>query len=68
MMIELNGDPCDVPAGATVAQVVVLSGAGHEPRGVAVAVDGEVVPRSTWDDVQVAADQKVEVWRAVRGG
>jgi sulfur carrier protein len=37
-------------------------------RGVAVAVNGMVVPRSTWDDVALADGDSVEVLTASQGG
>jgi sulfur carrier protein len=38
------------------------------PRGVAVAVDGEVVRRAEWEKTRLESDQSVEVVRAVQGG
>ena len=46
--IELNGEAIQVAAGTTVASVVVASGADPATRGLAVAVGGEVIPRSRW--------------------
>jgi sulfur carrier protein len=48
--------------------VVALSGAPAEARGVAVAVDGEVVPRGQWDGFALRDGQHVEVLQAVQGG
>ncbi len=47
-MILLNGERSDVRAGETVAAVLVRLGLDVDARGVAVAVDGEVVPRAAW--------------------
>jgi len=68
MRVELNGRTVEVADGATVAELVEQAGAGPDGRGVAVALDGEVVPRSAWDDTRVAAGQSVEVLQAVQGG
>ena len=49
MRIALNGEDAIVTDGATVAAAVTaagIDGAEDGRRGVAVAVDGEVVPRS----------------------
>jgi sulfur carrier protein len=35
---------------------------------VAVAVDGEVVPRGEWDAVELREGQRVEIVQAVQGG
>lgn len=37
-------------------------------RGVAVAVNGEVVPRSTWENTALAEGDSVEVLTAAQGG
>ena len=47
---------------------VEASGAAGDQRGVAVAIDGEVVPRSEWDRTRLREGQKVEVLAAIQGG
>lgn len=68
MNVVLNGHPRDLPDGATVADAVSASGIPALARGIAVAVDREVVPRSRWDDTALADGQRVEVLEAVQGG
>ena len=68
MMVELNGRQVELPAGATVADAVLQAGAPGEVRGVAVAVDGEVVRKAEWEQTRLRPDQNVEVVRAVQGG
>lgn len=64
--IHLNGQPHDVPDGATVAWL--LESLGLERPGVAVAIDQEVVPRSDHTSTELPANSNVEVIRAVGGG
>ena len=66
--ITINGRSLELPAGATVEQAVREAGAPDEGRGVAVAVDGEVVPRGQWADTRLRDGQEVEVLHAVQGG
>ena len=68
MNVELNGDPVTLPDGASVGEAIEVSGAAAQQRGVAVAVDGEVVPRSEWDRTGLREGQKVEVLAAIQGG
>ena len=68
MMVELNGRPVEMPAGATVADAVLEAGADGDSRGVAVAIDGEVIRRAEWTKTKLRSDQSVEVVRAVQGG
>jgi sulfur carrier protein len=68
MTIELNGRPAELPEGATVADAVTATGAESNGRGVAVAVDGDVVPRGEWSAIALRDGQAVEVVRAAQGG
>ena len=67
MRVELNGEPTALPDGASVAAAIEASGAATR-RGVAVAVDGEVVPRSEWDATRLHEGEKIEVLAAIQGG
>ena len=68
MNVRLNGDPAELRAEATVADAVEASGLEAAARGVAVAVDGEVVPRGEWAERRLSDGESVEVVRAVQGG
>jgi sulfur carrier protein len=65
-MIHVNGSPADVAPGTTIAELVRAMDAPD--RGVAVAVDGEVVPRGTGEATPVADESNVEIVMAVQGG
>jgi thiazole synthase len=69
--IELNGEPRELPDGACLADAVRAK-LGVEPlenpRGVAVALDGEVVPRAEWGSTPLAEGRQVEVLAAIQGG
>src|SRR5829696_1022741 len=68
MRVELNGEVTALPDGAAVSEAVDASGASGDQRGVAVAIDGEVVPRSEWERTPLLEGQKVEVLAAIQGG
>ena len=68
MRIELNGEPRELAGAPTLADAVRASGADDEARGVAVALDGEVVPRGEWDATALREGQSVEVLAAIQGG
>lgn len=65
-MIIVNGEPSDLAPGATVTALLHHLDVGE--RGVAVAVDAEVVPRGEWPTFAVADGARVEVLIAVQGG
>ena len=66
--VVLNGRRTSLPDGATAADAVRASGAPEEARGVAVALDGEVVPRAEWHSTPLADGGRVEILNAVQGG
>jgi sulfur carrier protein len=68
MNVTVNGEPREVAAGATVASVVELLDVAPGARGVAVALDGEVVSRGRWADTQLSEGSVVEVVAAIGGG
>jgi thiazole synthase len=68
MRIELNGEQRELPAGATLEAAVRESGADDEARGIAVALEGEVVPRGEWARTPLRDGQSVEVLAAIQGG
>jgi sulfur carrier protein len=69
MRIVVNGSEREVPERLTVADLVRgLPDAGGNGRGVAVAVEAEVVPRSAWAGVELSEGQRVEVLGAIQGG
>ncbi len=68
MLVHLNGTSHELEAGATVAMVMDRLEIGADSRGVAVALDGEVVPRSAWTQTELAEGARLEVVVAVQGG
>ena len=64
----VNGERSDVPAGETVAAVLYRLGLDAGAKGIAVAVDGEVLPRACWEEFALADDARVEVLTAMQGG
>jgi len=68
MRVVLNGEPADVPSGATVASILGRMQIREDASGVAVAVDAEVVPRGAWPEARLSEGARVEVLHAVQGG
>ena len=68
VVVSVNGDRRELPAGATVASVIESLSDVPAGRGVAVAVAGEVVPRGAWSTTELHDGAQVEVVAAVQGG
>ena len=68
MIVTVNGEATELPEGSTVAAIVKRMDLPGIRRGIAVAVDAEVVPRAEWDERVVGEGARVEVVSAVQGG
>jgi thiazole synthase len=66
--IELNGERRELADAATLADAVRESGAPEAARGVAAALDGEVVPRGKGEATALREGQSIEVLAAIQGG
>ena len=64
--ITVNGAADEVADGTTVADLVARH--RDSPKGVAVARNEEVVPRSQWDDTVAADGDRFEILTAAQGG
>ncbi|MDE0117599.1 MAG: sulfur carrier protein ThiS [bacterium] len=62
MIVIVNGEALDVPIDCTVGTLA------PDQRGVAVAVNREIVPRSRWGQAPLAEGDRVEILEAAQGG
>jgi sulfur carrier protein len=66
VQVKLNGEPRELPDGATLAEAVTQ--VTDLATGVAAAVNGDVVPRGSWATAPLGDGDQVEVVTAVQGG
>ncbi|HWP64918.1 MAG TPA: sulfur carrier protein ThiS [Candidatus Limnocylindria bacterium] len=66
VQVTVNDEPCALPAGATVAQLIESLGLG--PRRVAVEVNRTLVPRAEYAATPLADGDTVEIIHFVGGG
>ena len=66
--LNVNGEAVRVALGSTIADLVARLTEEDDPRGVAVAVDRCVVPRSEWATTPARPGSLVEVVSAAAGG
>jgi sulfur carrier protein len=66
MQVTINGAVADVADDETVAALVAARDAGHDR--VAVALNGDVVPRSSWAATRLAAGDRLEILAPTAGG
>jgi sulfur carrier protein len=67
-VIVLNGHERELAAPQTLAAALAELDVDRDARGVAVAVDGEVIPRARWQELELAEGAQVEVLTAMQGG
>lgn len=65
-MIYVNGS--EQENAGSISALLEQLGIGAAPRGVAVALDGEVLPRAQWDSQRLHDGARVEVVGAIQGG
>ena len=68
MKVLLNGSEAELADGATVQAAIDSLDLPAAGRGVAVAVDLEVVPRTQWETHKLDDGARVEILRAIQGG
>ena len=66
MNIVLNGEPQQVPDNITAAQLVETLGLAG--KRLAMEVNMEIVPRSTFQEHVIHPDDRVEIVHAIGGG
>jgi sulfur carrier protein len=68
LTLSVNGVSVQVESGTTIAEVVASLTEQEDAKGVAVAVDRCVIPRSEWATTAARAGSLVEVVGAAAGG
>ena len=66
VLVKLNGEPRELPDGATLAEAVAEL--TNLASGVAAAVNGDVLVRGSWAATPLRDGDQVEVVTAVQGG
>jgi len=66
--ILLNGEQRRLDGPVSLSEVIEMAGGDGARQGLAVALDGEVVPRSEWHQTTVGDGARVEVVSAIQGG
>ncbi|MHB1303663.1 MAG: sulfur carrier protein ThiS [Acidiphilium sp.] len=63
--IRVNG--AYEPIAATIAALLEAKGL-HETKGLAIALNASVIPKSAWDTTNLITGDELEIVRAVGGG
>ena len=66
--IVVNGEERPIPGDGDAFSLLRDLDIEPDQKGVAMAINGELVPRQEWESVRLAAGDHVELVRAVQGG
>lgn len=68
MNVVVNGKDAEMDAGSTLTDIVVELRGDASGKGVAVALNGEVITRTEWVNSELRDGDAVEVLAATQGG
>jgi sulfur carrier protein len=66
-VVRVNGTERELAA-TDLSELLAQLGHPGDAKGIAVAVNGQVVPRSTWSEKKLQTGDDVEIVGAVQGG
>lgn len=67
MTITINNKQVEVVA-QEVLQQIVFDQVGENPKGIAVAINGQVIPKDFWRETPVSENDDVLIIKATQGG
>jgi len=67
-LIQVNGESEPLAAATTLAALLAEKAVDTNQRGIAVALNGAVVPRAAWPATPLRPGDNVEIVRARQGG
>lgn len=64
--VQVNGESVELTDGSSVARLV--DSHVTQTKGVAIAVNQEIIPRSMWASTSLTAGDRIEILIAAQGG
>jgi sulfur carrier protein len=68
MKLIVNGKEVETAPGLSVEELLEQHLESDKLDGIAIAVNGEVVPKGSWSERTLQVDDRLEIIRAVQGG
>jgi sulfur carrier protein len=66
-MIRFNGQPRESHP-ESLLDLLSEQGFGLDTKGIAVAINGSVVPRSSWNETRISSGDDIEIVKIMQGG
>ena len=67
MTISVNNQTLEIEA-PTMLSVLVFNQLGENSKGIAVAVNGQVIPKTSWQETAVSENDDILIIKATQGG
>lgn len=68
MKIKINGEESLLDSKLNISGFIKKQFNGKEPRGIAIAVNSSIIPKSKWDETIINENDEIEIVTAVQGG
>jgi sulfur carrier protein len=68
MIVYLNNEQFEFSDAKSISEIMVKDLNLNNRKGVAIAVNQEVIPKSDWDSFMVRENDRVTVIKATQGG
>ncbi len=68
MQLRVNGQEQSVNDASTLLDLLIEMNIGTEQKGIAVALNAEVIARAMWADTRLCNGDRVDIIHAVQGG
>ena len=68
MLLTVNGQEQSVDDASTLLDLLIEMNFNAEQKGIAVAVNAEVIARAMWSDMRLYNGDRVDIIHAVQGG
>ncbi|GEO04460.1 hypothetical protein AAE02nite_21240 [Adhaeribacter aerolatus] len=68
MLVSVNNQPVELPPGATTLNLLLQQLQFADKKGIAVAIQDQIIPRSTWPAYALQENDKVTIIQATQGG
>ena len=67
MTISLNNQTQEIEAQTVLSELVFLH-VGEKQKGIAVAINGQVIPKTSWEQTLVSENDDILIIKATQGG
>ena len=68
MKIKINGENKVLVSGLKLSELIKAELNTDEPKGIAVALNFNIIPKQKWDETELKENDEIEIVRAVQGG